>query len=529
MKTYIVQLEDHDDVISARDKIAWSKAGRILLVWPRKGRVLERRVDLLLILRHSRRLGAQLALVTRSSAVKEQAAALGIPVFDDALEAQEASWRRARARGRTSLWKHPSARLARLQKRRQAEPQKLREIRLAEQREQRTALAARISANRWVRAAAFVLGIAAFLLLALAFAPGAEVVVKPERIPQQVSLAVWASPRIAAPSASGGLPAELLLVVVEGRDLVESSGQAKIPERYAAGQATLTNLTDRSVDVPAGSVLLAATSPVVRFVTTHAVTVPAGPEQGAKALIEAQAPGSAGNVAAGMIQAMEGPLGLRLRVNNNSATIGGADRSSRSPTAGDYQGLREKMLENLRANALEEARSRLKPGQRLLDGVLVLSRVIEEEREPAEGQPADRLQLALRVEFAAWAVREADLEAVAQAALDANRDKTLRPVPGSLVVTFTSEPVVEGGGAEISGAGEEGGLTARWNMRVERLLEKGWSEEGAVRLVQGRGLDEAKRILVTGLRLSEPPSITITPGWWGRLPFLPARIKVVSQ
>ncbi len=527
-------------MISARDKIAWSKAGHILLVWPRKGRVLERRVDLLLILRHSRRLGAQLALVTRSSAVKEQAAALGIPVFDDALEAQEASWRRARARGRTSPWKNPAARLARLQKRRQAEPQKLREKRLAEQREQRTALAARISANGWVRAAAFVLGIAAFLLLALAFAPGAEVVVKPERIPQQVSLAVWASPRIAAPSASGGLPAEALLVVVEGRDLVESSGQAKIPERYAAGQATLTNLTDRAVDVPAGSVLLAATSPVVRFVTTHAVTVPAGPEQSAKALIEAQAPGSAGNVAAGMIQALEGPLGLRLRVNNNSATIGGADRSSRSPTAGDYQGLRETVLENLRANALEEARSRLKPGQRLLDGVLVLNRVVEEEREPEEGQPADRLQLALRVEFAAWTVREADLEAVARAALDANRDKTLRPVPGSLVVTFTSEPVVEGGGAEISGAGqgqgaealgagEEGGLTARWNMRVERLLEKGWSEEGAVRLVQGRDLDEAKRILETGLRLSEPPRITITPGWWGRLPFLPARIKVVSQ
>ncbi len=557
MKTYIVQLEDHDDVISARDKISWSKARRILLVWPRKGRVLERRVDLLLLLRYSQKLGAQMALVTQSSAVREQASELGIPIFEDALDAQEVSWRRTKARRK-------AMQIGRLKKRKRVDPHSLREMRLAELRERKTALLARAAENQWLRLAMFTLGVLAFLALALTFVPGARIVVTPARTPQQLNIAVWASPEIPAPSASGGLPAETMVVVVEGRDQVTSSGQAKIPQANATGRVVLTNLTDQVVEVPEGSVLLAATSPVVRFLTTEDVRVPAGPEKSVQASIRAELPGSTGNLPSGKIQAMEGPVGLRLRVNNTQATSGGTDLSSHLPTADDYRGLRDKLLGNLKANALEEARSRLKPGQRLLEGVMVLRQVVEETREPPEGQPGDRLQLSLRVEFEAWTVREADLQAVAQAALDANQEKDYQAVQGSLKITFTSEPVIEGSGTQgtgtqaedAEGTGNEGAgaqaegaggteaasggteantlqeasmTTARWNIQVERMLEKSWTKAAAVRSVQGRELAEAKRVLETRLGLSEAPQISMYPSWWGRLPFLPARIEVVSQ
>jgi hypothetical protein len=36
MKTQIIQLESHDDIISIRDKMGWSQTSRILLVWPEK-------------------------------------------------------------------------------------------------------------------------------------------------------------------------------------------------------------------------------------------------------------------------------------------------------------------------------------------------------------------------------------------------------------------------------------------------------------------------------------------------------------
>src|SRR5574338_373405 len=96
MKTFIVQLETHDDVISARDKISWAKARRVLLVWPRKGSVLERPVDLLVLARHAKQNGAQMAVVTRSPKVKTYAAELGIPVFSSAAQAQGVVWRRPR-------------------------------------------------------------------------------------------------------------------------------------------------------------------------------------------------------------------------------------------------------------------------------------------------------------------------------------------------------------------------------------------------------------------------------------------------
>ena len=81
MKTYIIQLESHDDVTSICDKMGWAKAGRILLVWPERGRVVTRRLDLTLIQRLCSALGAQLALVTRDPQVRFHARQLLIPVF----------------------------------------------------------------------------------------------------------------------------------------------------------------------------------------------------------------------------------------------------------------------------------------------------------------------------------------------------------------------------------------------------------------------------------------------------------------
>ena len=81
MKTQIIQLEPHDDVISTRDKMGWDKAGRILLVWPDRGQVLNRPLDLVLLQRYSATLGAQLALVSTDPQVHQEAAALGLPVF----------------------------------------------------------------------------------------------------------------------------------------------------------------------------------------------------------------------------------------------------------------------------------------------------------------------------------------------------------------------------------------------------------------------------------------------------------------
>src|SRR5512147_270582 len=102
MKTQIVTLESHDDLVSVRDRMSWAKTPRILLVWPKYEKVTLRQVDLKVLQRHALSLGAQLGLVTRARRVRVEAEALHIPVFESAGQAQRVAWPKVRRK----KWPH---------------------------------------------------------------------------------------------------------------------------------------------------------------------------------------------------------------------------------------------------------------------------------------------------------------------------------------------------------------------------------------------------------------------------------------
>jgi len=81
MKTQVIHLDPHDDLISIRDRMAWAKTPRILLVWPKRGHVGVRPLDLTLLRRHAEALGAELGIVTRNGEIRAAARELGIPFF----------------------------------------------------------------------------------------------------------------------------------------------------------------------------------------------------------------------------------------------------------------------------------------------------------------------------------------------------------------------------------------------------------------------------------------------------------------
>ena len=179
-------------------------------------------------------------------------------------------------------------------------------------------------------------------------------------------------------------------------------------------------------------------------------------------------------------------LGLRVLVENLEPTRGGTNVQPGAQPAG-LASLRETLLAGLAQTALEEARGRLEPGQRLLDETLHLRTVMEENREPPENQPADQLEMLLRAEFEAWYVEEADLQAVASAALDANPEKGFQPAPGSLQVDFLTPPVMEGDPSAPT--------RASWTLDARRTLEADWSDDLAIRVILGLGAGEARDLL----------------------------------
>src|SRR5574340_1121856 len=92
MKTQIITLESHDDLVSIRDRLSWAKTPRILLVWPKGEPIDLRPLDLKVLQRHADLLGAQLGIVTRGERIRREAEAAGLPVFESSAAAQREAW-----------------------------------------------------------------------------------------------------------------------------------------------------------------------------------------------------------------------------------------------------------------------------------------------------------------------------------------------------------------------------------------------------------------------------------------------------
>lgn len=502
MKTQILVLDPHDDVISARDKMGWGQTGRILLVWPERGRVLTRRLDLVLIQRHSQNLGAQLALVTADSDVLFHARQLGIPVFKTLRQAQRRYWRLPRGLQPPP----PPVKSLPRPSGRSGEPS-LDQLPPQPQRPDHQLHIA-------LRLALFTLGVLAVLAIAAVLAPGAAIELQPQRQTQEITFNVQANPRLTGIAISGLLPARPTTVVVEGRDSLPSSGSIRVAQDRARGHVRFTNLTDEPVSIPAGTVVRTIEAPTLRFATRQAGEVPAGGGQTLDLPVEALLPGSQGNLPAGSLAAVEGALGAWVAATNPEPTAWGKDRQDPAPEPADRERLAGRLQASLQETALTELRSRLAPGDLLLPSSLTLERTLEAVYDPPDVQPADLLSLSLRLEFSALVVAAGDLQALAAAVLDANLPPGFTPLPGTVAYENLTLP------------GEPGAAAMAWEVRATRQLEAQLPAAQAIHLALGLPPTEAGQRLADNLPLAAPPQIALTPDWWPRLPVTPFRITV---
>jgi hypothetical protein len=495
MKTHIIQLERHDDAISTRDKMMWGSSQRILLVFPERGSILTRRVDLVVLERHSQALGAQLALVTANTAVRQNARELGIPVFKSVIQAQKMPWRVPREI-RRKFRRRPLQRPAEDLRLRRAEPS--RELRLGE------------------RLIVFVLGVAAVLALVMFIMPGASVILFSAEQDQRLTMELWANPENLSPNLVGGIPARVTRVEVEGTETARSSGRVNLANQTATGEVTFTNLTDRDVLVPAGTIVRTQGALPVRFETTMDVVARVTEGEFVSAPIRAIAAGSSGNVPAGEIVAIEGGVGPLLTVTNLDQTSGGTDQSSSSPRQEDYDQVRQRVLEKMSQQAEAEMKSALLPETYLLSPSVKLDQIEYEDRQPGIGEPGEQFRLTVRASFTAWYIAAEDIRSAVLMALDANLPERYMDVPDSLRITLIGQPAVRDN--QIG-----------YQVEATRRLKASWTKEEVVHLVRGKDLTTAAQVLQERFILKSPPEFHMSPDWWPRLPYLPYRIQVGIQ
>ena len=505
MKTFILQLEPHDDITSAKDKMGWGKSSHILVVWPEKDKILNRQLDLILLKRYAGALGSQIALVSRDPQVRYFAPRLGIPVYSSLSKAQSSIWRLPR-------------RFRRLQVS-NTEPFN-RGLTIPEGG---SPVYSRVPLNRpvkeiyrlhpLVRIGLFLAGVLSFLLLAALLLPGAEISLQPHVQEQGLTLPIHASSEIPSVQLTGQVPFKKIHVIVEGRDSLPAASRQSFPDRPASGSVLFTNLTDQVLEIPTGTVVRSLGDPPQRFQVSSPGTIPAGSGRSLALPVSGLVPGPAGNLVAGSLVAIEGQLGTSLSVTNPLPTLHGNERLLPVPEEPERQELADQLKHSLQITALAEMEQDLPEGDVLIPASIRLAEVLDQDYQPAAGQPADELRLLLRLNYEAYSVAQQDLQSLAEILLNSSLPDGYLPVDGTLKITHLSDPVFQGNAAE-------------WSLRASRQVRAVLPESQAVQLALGRDPQSAIRRLVANLDLQDAPQIRLVPSWWPRLPYLPLRIRI---
>jgi len=497
MKTQLIPLESHDDLISVRDRMSWAKTPRILLVWPKSERIALRPLDFKVLQRHAAALGAQLGLVTRHRSIRREAQAQGIPVFNSTGQAQRVPW--------------PEHDLHKKRYRRRPR-QNLREVR-KQVRDRNDAW----RSHPVVRIGFFTVGVLAVLVLASLFVPRAQVIVTPETIDQSVTLPILADPSLNSVFITGSIPSRELQVVVAGEAQADATGRVPVPVSRAEGLVTFRNLTEEPVTIPAGTVLTSTGLPGVRFVTVGTGELDAGLEATLNLPVEAESPGADGNVDAGAIQAIEGNLGLLVTVTNEEPTRGGRNRLAKAPTERDHTRLREDLLTDLEAQALSDLEALLAQDDQLFSDTLYLEDILEETYDPPLRRPGSNVKLSMRVTFTAWYASGDDLTELASTVLNASKPEGYVAANEPLSFEALNEQRTDSQGV------------THWVMRVSRELIRQVDKGQIAPLVQGRSMAVAQAQLNEALDTPTPPEIRLSPEWWPWMPLIPFNITVDTR
>jgi len=491
LKTKIITLESHDDLISVRDKLSWAKTPRILLVYPKYVKVTLRLLDLKVLQRHADSLGAQLGIVTRRIKARREAESLNIPVFNSTTSAQK------------DVWAAPAPRTQRAPKPPRRDLRALRDDVYVKEPAWRTSLLGRVIT--------FTAGVMAVLVVAGLFVPRAAVTLHPEVQTVSVIIPVAANPDTKKVSLSGEIPAQNISIVVKDEQTVPISGMISAPQSKATGVAQFTNSSPDEIIIPEGTVV--STNMLIRFATLNAVRLPAGVDQIVEVKIEATEAGEGGNVETGGITTIEGTLGLSARVTNLEPTIGGTNTNIIGSNEQDRASLRDRVLAELNEKAKAQIRASLAADDLLILDTLTMTEIQSEEFSPHAGEPGTKLTFSVQAEFSARYILAQDLKALAALSVTAS-------IPRGFTAQdeMTFNPLA----APMT---DDSGVT-RFQLQASQTALQDVDLMQVYDLIRGRERTAAVTAVQNAFSFKTEPQIVVTPKWWKWLPLIPLNISV---
>ncbi len=490
----IIQLKPEDDIPAIRARLEAAEFAHVALAVPRRCRLLQSVSGMQLLRRAADDLGMQIALVTHDERVGELAAECGIPHFNSLKQAQRAHFqmqpfaRAIQVPTADTLPPPPEAPTFNL-------VGKLIE---------------------WRITLTLIAGALLFLCVgAILFVPTAQVYLVP------ASVALTATTQIVVDSSTvdvqvnaRSIPARRIIREISGTLALRTSATKTIPGANSTGTVVFTNLRAEETIVPMGTIVKTSAGVPIRFTTTATATLPAGGR--AEAPIQAIDPGTSGNVKELAINALEGSTALAVRVINTKPTASGGVRAVRVVTENDKKKLEEQLLAQMKQQpALGVLQTALKSGEFIMpDSVLVDPN--DKFFDRAVDEPADVLNLRMTADAFGLGVDREDLTALARGMLESQLQAGYQLLPDGIKV----EP--------LSG-GKFQGIQLHQPVRLTGYATPQLDPLKVTRAVQGKSVDDAKKILVSSVQLARPPEIRVTPPGWAWLPVVPFRIAVFIE
>ncbi len=511
-KPEFLQLETGDDAATVRDRLSFLRGKRVLIVWPEEGTAMTRKLDLVLIQREAARLAIRFAIVTHDTEVMKHAQELEISAFETIGASGRSRWKRGRTKVFVGREQRP-----------QVDPlaEELLDLKPTPSRQRDAEDEPYNPRNPLVPIVIVAVLLVAAAIIAGLLAPSATVTLSPARQQIPIQTTVIADPQTTTVDVDRHvIPAVTLRVEVEDTGTLPTSGSKTLSDVAATGSVVFINQSNRAVEIPADTELMTSAGTPILFHTTAAASAPAQVGGQVEVPIAAMpaSSGKVGNVDANLINIIVGPLADRLSVRNLQPTTGGASPSRKAVSQDDY----DRLLATLR----QQLQSRAYLGmdaQRTASQTIILESIrIAEERDDwkqwsaAVGDETDTLSLTMRARIEAKAVDENLAQQVVLAMLTAQAPPGRALVPESLAYQCCTVQGIDANSRITLAISGSGIFSAR--VASGQIQEK----------LAGRSVPDAISYLVStvDLQANQTPTISVSPDWFGRLPFLPMRIDV---
>ncbi len=279
-----------------------------------------------------------------------------------------------------------------------------------------------------------------------------------------------------------------------------------MPTAYAEGSIFLTNKSNSTLNLPAG--LRVSSKGSVFLETIEGVIVPPGKSQSTP--VRAVAPGPSGNLAAGAVDRVEGPLGLSLEVTNPEPISGGIQSWRNAVTQSDLDALRTSLSEQVRQEAAAGLPNVATAGRILVENSLQVQFDPQDVADFPVNTPSDTEGLTLHAIATALECPTEDVQSRAQSALASSLVEGESLFPAS--IAFRLEKNAQGG-IDLQASGLAVNIPD-WNAVA--LALRGHTRGQAVSLLESRFGARS----VTGMEL--------WPGWIPVLPLFPYQIEMAA-